>query len=375
LLFAGLLSLITLGGGELLVRIVAPQPLNGRWSEMSANGLLVNRANWQAHHEFGPVTVDYRFNAEHLRGGPIGPGKRVLALGDSFTFGWLLSEEATYVRRLGDAADRDFGTGQVQMLNGAKGGWGTADYLAFLEEFGDDIRPDAVVVFLSFADIHRSLSSGLYRFQPDCPDRLDRRIKPPSAVRRCKDHLAAYDWLLAHSQLMHVLRQACDRRTGHPLLLDESAQAKKDGRTKSCTIPGQPIGEPAPGDPNSNLGRMAGQALFRRLHEWCSQRGIPLLVATTGFQARFLQPPISGSFYDVDFYQSAPGFFAQLDVPYYDLTPELSRVIGKRWEEYLIAGDGHPNARGAELVARIAWPWLRPHLVRSLALQKASPNP
>jgi lysophospholipase L1-like esterase len=363
-LLAILLLLVTLGGGELLVRLVAPQPLNGRWTEAADSGLLINRASWGAHHQLDDVSVEYRFNQHHLRGGPIGPGKRVLMLGDSFTFGWLLPEEDTYVCRLGAEADRCFGPDRVQLLNGGKGGWGTADYLAFLEEFGDTIAPDAVVVFLNFADIHRSLSGGLYRFRAGDQNLLDRRSKRPSALRRFKDHLAAYDWLLAHSHLTHVIRHAFGgcKHKGPPLLLDEPGQAAGRGRPKVCTVP-RPAGtEPAPGDPNSNLGRIAGQSLFRRLHSWCTQRGVPLLVVTTGFQTRFLQPPVSGSYYDVDFLRCAPDFFTALDVPFHDLTPQLKRAVGKNWEDYLIPGDGHPNARGAQLVAGAVWPWLRPHL-------------
>jgi len=68
-----------------------------------------------------------------LRGGPIGAGtNRVLCVGDSFTFGWLLDETNTFVYKLDQFAARDFPVGTLAFLIGGVDGWGTADYVAFV---------------------------------------------------------------------------------------------------------------------------------------------------------------------------------------------------------------------------------------------------
>jgi lysophospholipase L1-like esterase len=348
LLFPLLLTGVTVVGGELMVRAVAPQALNGRWSEMADSGLLVNRANWTARHRFGESEVQYRINEHHLRGGPIGPGKRVLVLGDSFTFGWLLPEEETYVHLLGRAADREFGRGRFQFLNGGRGGWGTGDYLAFLEEFGEPIAPTAVVVFLNFADIHRSVSGGLYRFRDAEAGELERRPGKVSALRKFKDHWVAYDWLLGHSHFFHVIRNGAE------------GIKRRRVRGRECSVPGpQAAGEATD---RGAAGAALGRALFRRLHHWCEQRGVPLLVVTTGFQAHFLRPPACGSFHDQIFLRGGAEFFAREGVPFHDLSAELAREVQSQWNVHLIPVDGHPNARGARLVTHLAWPWLQPHL-------------
>jgi lysophospholipase L1-like esterase len=349
---------VTLGGGEVLVRLIAPQPLNGRWTEMSPGGVLVNRACWKARHEKENIVVSYRINEHHLRGGPIGPGKRVLVLGDSFTFGWLLPEEDTYVHLLGEQADAVFGAGRVQLLNGGRGGWGSADYLAFVEEFGDEIAPDAVLVFLSFADIHRSVGSGLYRLSSADQLVLERRSDPPSALRRFTDHSAVFDWLLEHSQLTHAIRNGSDA-FNHKLrsvTAKPTAQTCPVARPLLCAVP-----------PPAASGSVTGRALFHRLQQWCGQRKVPLWVATTGYQARFLAPSDAGSTFDLDFLRVAPDFFRAEGVPFRDSRSELEQEVRGQWQDYLIANDGHPNAAGARLVARQVWPWLQPHLAKRLA--------
>lgn len=365
LVFALLLSLTGLGVGEWCVRVLAPQPLNGRWSETADSGLLIHRANWVAHHIFEDVQVTYRFNEFHLRGGPIPAGERVLVLGDSFTFGWLLDEPDTYVQRLADQAEHLFGPARLAYLNGAKGGWGTGDYLAFLEEFGDRLAPRVVVVFLNFADIHRSLSAGHYRLIDAANLIVERNRKGVSSWRRWTDHSQLIDWMLAHSHLFQLARRGCTgcHRTRAPGRL--TASLRGGGRIDQARLD-------HPDDDTIVEGTRLGQALFRRLHAWCRARQIPLLVLTTGFQGKYHVPPEWAGPLDVAFLKEAAAFFAREGIPFRDLTPDLVRAVNGRWDHYLIAGEGHPNAAGAKLVADLATPWLGSHFHR---LMHYSPIP
>ncbi len=170
---AGLVVALALA--EIGTRLFAPQPLSGSWLVYGPRGMLMNKAGG------GPVrnelvghdAVFYDFNAWHQRGRnePDPGAARVLVLGDSFTFGFGLAVEDTFVARLQAMLD-ERGAGarstvpRVQLLNASAGGWGTADQLTYLEAFGDRLAPSAVVVFVNFGDASRSIRSGLIPSRP-----------------------------------------------------------------------------------------------------------------------------------------------------------------------------------------------------------------
>ena len=55
--------------------------------------------------------------------------------------------------------DLEFGERSFNLVNAAAGGWGTADYVAYVEEFGNIVRPDVILVFLNTDDVGRSFKS------------------------------------------------------------------------------------------------------------------------------------------------------------------------------------------------------------------------
>lgn len=63
--------------------------------------------------------------------------------------------------------DEEFGAGVFSLVNAATIGWGAGDYVAFVEDFGEEVNPDVILV-----SVQRLLS----------PDRtLFRNVWQPSA--------------------------------------------------------------------------------------------------------------------------------------------------------------------------------------------------
>ena len=94
---------------ELVFGWVAPQNLNGTWRTLSEGGYMINKASWKAKHQTGDRVIRYTFNEQHLRGEPVDQDKyNILVLGDSFTFGWLLEEEDTYIGQLQYYSNQSF---------------------------------------------------------------------------------------------------------------------------------------------------------------------------------------------------------------------------------------------------------------------------
>ena len=106
----------------------------------------------------GWADVPVRINTHGLRGPefPLAkpPGvQRVLVLGDSFVFGYLLPEEDAYAAQLQHLLDERRGRGRVQVINAGVPGYGIRNETAFLEHRGLAFEPDVIVVTASGGDI------------------------------------------------------------------------------------------------------------------------------------------------------------------------------------------------------------------------------
>jgi hypothetical protein len=348
--------------GEAGLRLLAPQDLSGGWRVLSTHGYPLNKAGGTARHQFGDRVVRYRFNEQHLRGAPLpDTGTRVLVLGDSYTFGWLLNEEDTFVARIQVFADREFGAGSFVFLNGGTIGWGTADQIAFVEEFGETIDPAAVVVFMNTDDIGRSWRSGLYKlvdptqavFQP-------RHRTTMSSITSALNSSAAYQWILEHSHVVQLtrtfLRGMVSRRSTERRVLRHAY------RPPLKEAPGDTVPVPTSGTDIEDARKAVelGNALFARLHAWCGQRGAALLVLTTGWN----QETRSSALTDPTdlFLQQAGDFFRREGIPYHDLSPEVRSLTHGDLSAYVIYRDYHPNEEGDELIASTAWTYVLPFL-------------
>lgn len=110
----------------------------------------------------------YRYNALGLRGPEVAPVPkdgtvRVLAVGDSFTFGQGVAEEHTWPARLERllADRRDAAGPAVEVVNAGRAGLDTRGELQWLEEHGAALRPDLVIVqfFVNDVIVHRRIGA------------------------------------------------------------------------------------------------------------------------------------------------------------------------------------------------------------------------
>jgi len=330
--------------GEVLIRLAAPQPLSGFWTIDTATGLRANKSSGQSRHQFGERVVHYSFFPPHLRDTPVKDGAiHILTLGDSFTFGWLLDKEDTPVHHLQELADAEFGAGVFQFLNAGVGGWGAADYVAFVEEFGDLIRPNAVLVFLNTDDIGRSLRSRLYEFAGSDTQELIRR---PAAVSRFK-HMAkrtlGSQFLLEHSHLAQFVRFSAATLHRPASSRGVAGLTRNGGTPVPCSD--------AVGDPQAPI--LLGNALFLRLRNWCAARGTSLYVTTTGRHDPSPQGPTQEP--TRVFMAQAEEFFRGAPIPYCDISPAFFALTEQERLTHSIEDDGHPSACGSRFIAEQVW--------------------
>jgi hypothetical protein len=253
------------------------------------------------------------------------------------TFGWLLDEADTYVEQINARAARELG-GNVVFMNGAVGGWGGAEYVAYLEDGRSSIpRPSAVLVVLSGDETRRTTESGLWSVEGGKLQRL--QTTRPQQSYRLLNRLPGYTFLIEHSHLVSLARRA----------VIQAITASSQPPPPKVRPPQQAIDEGVALQ-NLLMGRLAG---------WCAERHIPLWVIATGYIN------LHGSEPDHDinraFIAGTGPLFASLGVPYLNLVPDLDRAFDDE-ARYFIPVDSHPNENGARLVSELAWPWLKERL-------------
>ncbi|MFN2453522.1 MAG: SGNH/GDSL hydrolase family protein [Pyrinomonadaceae bacterium] len=329
---------------ELIVSALKPQDLSGSWGEQTERGLIVNKSAGGARHQYGARVVHYSFTAPHLRAPAPKASVKVLVLGDSYTFGYLLDQRDTYVNLLQTSLDKEYGRGVFSLLNAAVGGWGAGDYVAFVEDFGEEIAPDIILVFLNTDDVGRALRSPLWNFSlPDA--RLTRAVMPSNRLKVLVNGLHGYQWLLEHSHLVQLAR-------------NQAVLISKKGFS-----PTQISVSPRPGSERSvesaRHGRALGKALFQRLATWCEERNVRLLIATTGCHT----PPYADSLEPTEaFMADAEPLFSGLGVPFSDPSDILRQRMSSDPDKYIIKGDGHPTEAGAALIAEHTLPFVKSQL-------------
>lgn len=355
---------------EIAVRIFAPQPMTGRVSEYAPRGYFVIRSSGSVLFTVGESTGVYHFISPHLRRlqPPPAHAARILALGDSFTFGQGLREEDTFVAKLQEKIDATFGSERVALLNGGIGGSGTADHMAFLEDFGDVIAPRAVIVFVSIDDFNRAQRSPLYRLRDANTLQLVEGQVSTSMLKRWVSKSRLYDFAIQHIHLAQLMRQAVAHvvlptdplptNPAPPSNVGNRAAPHPPNPAPQSNVGDRVVLHPAnPAPPSAVEDRVAdnesppdqqrlARALFRRMKAWCDTRGVKLAVINNGWRA----------------YQWLPELLASEGIASFDAAPQIRPVLARGVAPYSLA-DGHPNRRGDKLIADAGWPFLRDFII------------
>jgi lysophospholipase L1-like esterase len=163
---------------EIVVRVAAPQKLP---SQEFIRGFVLKdmyvadeaagfrlAPGFQGKIERAGVVTEFSTNALGLRGPELGAKepdrKRILALGDSYTWGWGVPDGEEWVRVVERTIDERIGRDAVESVNGGVNGYGTENEAALLERIGRDVAPDLVLVGFFANDFTDNLfgATGVY---------------------------------------------------------------------------------------------------------------------------------------------------------------------------------------------------------------------
>lgn len=145
--------LVSIGVAELALRLVDPlgisyYELAGNYvrDKLADNQLVFrHKPSWET--RYGDVLVTY--NERGLRDHPILPKAdeeyRILALGDSVTFGWGVDQDKTFVARLESLLQGRLHR-PVRVINSGVGGYNTVQEVTYFKQEGIALQPDLVLL-------------------------------------------------------------------------------------------------------------------------------------------------------------------------------------------------------------------------------------
>ncbi len=318
---------------EVLVRIFFPQDLQRYWVVQEPKyGLNVNKKNYiHKLHRFKSYKTQYKFgkyrNRETLEK-KLNKKDKILILGDSFTFGWLLKDEDTFIHKLQEKnLSHNF-------VNVAVGAWGSAHYTLFTELFCNIIKPNKIFLFLNTDDFYRGFASNFYTIEGN-----KLLIKKKKYVDIAKDskfdqNIPAYKFLKQRSHAFMLLRNSVfnliNKPYVHPWSKDRYWPRPELEFSKDYGVKIQKINE----------------MIFLRLQSVSSDCGADLHIFFNGW----VKPnKMKDNNPNKIFLLNLNNFFLSNNIKYYENYQKM-RKLYENPMKYIIKVDFHPNEKGANLL-------------------------
>ena len=235
--------------GEFTLRRIAPDKVfwhtsaDGSWRfETNAQGFR-NREDFEYEKDEGVI--------------------RVLALGDSHTQGYEVRQDFTYsavIEKFLRAHGFD-----AQVLNSGVSGFSTAEELVFLENEGIRYEPDFVVLGFFANDFEDNLKAGLFRLHEDGTLSVERTEHVPGVgIQKLIDALPMMQWLGENSYF-------------YSLLFNTVWEYFKSRLSSAAAATAVEYAIPTKSDRSPYEVELAA-ALLARMHRYCTDRGIPLII-------------------------------------------------------------------------------------------------
>lgn len=265
--------LIGLVIAEVAVRLLSPHRLRTPFAIDDPNLLYRNEAGVSGRHSF-PTQFDYSFSIDSkgCRGTEVNwqkpPGiRRIVCVGDSFTWGVGVEDEQTYPAQLQQLLNSDLAgseAAQTQVVNAGVMGWGVCQYYIWGRAEGLRFQPDVMVLGM-FEDDWTSSLLGL--IAADDQGMLTTQQKELSALVKQRQILRWFPffrWVMTHSQLANLVRDKLRSRVTWPPRTREFVEDKGQGHVDATE--------------KSRKALALTQLIIQDLNQRCRQADCKLLV-------------------------------------------------------------------------------------------------
>ena len=323
--FSFLLSFLFI---EIIFRIFIPQDISEPWRIYLDDGLLLNKNDGVAKHSLKKAnrTTKYTFGKYHNREYNLTKSEnKILFLGDSFTFGWLLNDEETYVYKLGKKFS------EYELINSAAGGHGTSDQLRYFEKFCNKIKPKYTFILMNAYDIERSKISNLYYL-----DKKNNLIYGKNNIPKINyfiDNSYLYKFLISNFHTVNFLRKIyaiIDNILSNKKPLIQNNENDKSIRLDKI-------------DNLSDKKYILERKLFKRFKNYSLKCETEIHLINLAWENR--EKSLTHTY---KFLRDNNKFLKKIDINYVDLHNKM-KVKYKSPQTYQIEIDGHPNEKGNNL--------------------------
>ena len=189
---------------ELFLSKFLPQARNDSWRTQDISGTYLNKKNRVSKHEFigkyEKIFVNYRFGEYHNR---IYNDElytknmqKILVLGDSSIFGWLLSDQDTFVSKLQNRY-KDY-----YFVNASAGGWSDVDMYNYIKKFCSSIQPKLILFFL---EIDRTIRTNSIYY--DSQNKLNFKKVEINNFKKFLNDKKLYSLISENSHLFQIIKR------------------------------------------------------------------------------------------------------------------------------------------------------------------------
>ena len=196
---------------EVFVRVLHPVKVTPRYVVSTDYGI---RGNWPSvtyHHLSPRFRVRFDINSHGVRSSREIPYDkpdntfRVVAFGDSFTMGYGANEDETYLHFLEQALKRKTSC-DIEVINLAVSGHGTAEEIIALENEGVRYSPDLVLMQWHRTDLQDNLKSKLFKLDGRELVRDQQTYLPQVGIRERLFQNPAFRFVAGNSMFYSLLR-------------------------------------------------------------------------------------------------------------------------------------------------------------------------
>ena len=319
---------------EIFINFFFPQDLQRYWVyNEKSHGLSINKKNYTHKlHRFNSFRAKYTFGEYHNRITKINKNTKnkpkILVLGDSFTFGWLVKDEDTYIHKFQkNHLDYDF-------INVSVGAWGSSQYTLFSELFCKQINPVKIFVFLNSDDSHRGYKLKFYQIKNGILLKTKIDFIDIQKESNFDKKIPFYKFLKSNSHLFMLTRNVVynlfNKPSYNPWSIDKywpRPNIKFDEEYSKKVL-------------------VYNKKIFLKLNQIADKCGSKLYI----FNLMWANPTmLADENPNKLFLQSAKSFFKDNEIEYFENSKAMEKLY-KNPIQYLIDIDFHPNKNGTDLI-------------------------